>query len=236
MTSQFAMLTSSQDWLHESCLNLRDKPSSRESTPAREDPALTESHEHSAATNDGDDDTYSEASSSGLPPPLITGTDYDALVCGPCVARIPILRRWAGTEGIMMVSRDVSGAPWHIAEGSAPSPSANEAENVDVTDIGPVEAGTKRPLSPPALSAQPDAKKARLVLSEPSSSGGLSSTRTNACLAPAVNPIAERIFAALDAKEHDLSQSLGSGDIFLIGDWRTRWCRCDLVSSTSLLF
>ena len=236
MTSQFAMLTSSQDWLHESCLNLRDKPSSRESTPAREDPALTESHEHSAATNDGDDDTYSEASSSGLPPPLITGTDYDALVCGPCVARIPILRRWAGTEGIMMVSRDVSGAPWHIAEGSAPSASANEAENVDVTDDGLVEVGTKRPLLPLAPSAQPDAKKARLVLSEPFSSGELSSTRTNACLAPVANPVAEHIFAALDAKEQDPSQLLGSGDIFLTGDWRTRWCRCDSVSSPSLLF
>jgi E3 ubiquitin-protein ligase UBR7 len=42
------------------------------------------------------------------------------------------------------------------------------------------------------------------------------------CQAPAPNSSAQAIFA------QDGTRTLGEGDIFLSGDWRERWCLCDL--------
>jgi E3 ubiquitin-protein ligase UBR7 len=52
-------------------------------------------------------------------------------------------------------------------------------------------------------------------------SGTSVDTPQRACLAPAVHPSAQAIFAQSGV------QTLGAGDIFLSGDWRKRWCSCD---------
>ncbi|THH09817.1 hypothetical protein EW146_g8573 [Bondarzewia mesenterica] len=211
-----------EDWLHESCLNLRERLSSCGATPAPENPA-----ENSVPGAENNDDAQSEASSSGLPRPLITGTDYDALICSSCVLRIPILKRWAGTEGTMMVFREGPLAAWQVLKGSG----SNAGETISVTQ-GAVEVGIKRPLSPPTVSAEHDSKKQRLG---PESIVLSSSSVNRSCLAPPINFTAQRILAALETKDPDSSQSNGTGDIFLTGDWRSRWCRCELCLPQLLL-
>jgi len=56
--------------------------------------------------------------------------------------------------------------------------------------------------------------------------GGPSTKRSRtfgpSCQAPAPNSFAQTIFA------QDGARTLGEGDIFLSGDWRERWCLCDL--------
>ncbi|KAI0055286.1 hypothetical protein BV25DRAFT_1873175 [Artomyces pyxidatus] len=173
-----------EDWYHESCLNLRERPSSREPTP---EPAVA------------DDDARSDASSSGLPPPLITADDYDALICASCVSSIPILKKWAGTEGVLMVIREEPETSWHTIGGRSD-------ESVEVTTEGEVPSGSKRRLSSPI--DEPESKRPRMELGTSTS-----------CLAPTPNPVAQKILGA--------PGTLGKGDIFLTTDWRTRWCHCE---------
>ena len=192
---------------------------------------------------DQDGDAHSDVSSSGLPPPLITAEDYDALVCRKCVSQVPILQAWAGTPGVAMVVRE--GVSWKVigvlqecdlvvdvgpeAEGKI-SESA-EASDLDHTATQPPSGGA----SPPQLDDDAlQGKKRSLVNSCPSSDGpSLKRSRTSgtsldssqrACLAPAAHPFAQAVFAQSGA--HD-AQTLGAGDIFLSGDWRKRWCSCD---------
>ncbi|THH18346.1 hypothetical protein EUX98_g8977 [Antrodiella citrinella] len=70
-----------EDWYHESCLNLRERPCSREPTPVSA-PA--------AESAPVEDDAASEASSSGLPPPLIPGSSYESM-CLPSLEAHPYL-------------------------------------------------------------------------------------------------------------------------------------------------
>lgn len=104
-------------------MNLREQPSSREPTPA---PGATAANSASEAPVD---DGASDASSSGLPPPLISADDYDVLVCSACVRRIDALRRVAGTHDALMVVRSSrsEAEPWTII-GKDP---ANETAPVD---------------------------------------------------------------------------------------------------------
>ncbi|PCH37213.1 hypothetical protein WOLCODRAFT_146581 [Wolfiporia cocos MD-104 SS10] len=199
-----------EDWFHESCLNLRERPSSREPTP---DPA--------EGAEGGADDAASEASSSGLPPPLLSAADYDALVCVACVRSIPTLRRYAGTHGALMVVRGGPEESWRVI--------GREADTLDVEvqlDAPENESttGDKRALSPDSADA-PAAKKAR-VSPEP--------TPSRPCLAPLVNPLAQRILdGSASGPEAAVSQSdgepsiQGAGDVFLTDGWQERWCRCD---------
>jgi len=152
------------------------------------------------------DDAASEASSSGLPPPLISASDYESLVCGSCVSKIPTLQRWAGTPGILMVTRDDASGPWKRIGGN------NDDQPINV--VLEVDAGTKRPLSPSAET--PEAKRAR------ASDLGAGPSNTPRCLAPPPNPTAQKILA-----ERVSSGALGTGDIFLTEGFQTRWCRCD---------
>lgn len=195
-----------QDWFHESCLNLRERPLPRESSPDLPDP---DTHE----------DDCSDASSSGLPPPLISADDYDSFVCAACVSKVPTLRRYAGTKGVIMVVRDGERGSWRRLEEehSENSQEGFDDPPLDVADPQPVT--TKRPRSRSSQDDEPDAKRARVSASSP-------------CLAPTVSHVAQGI---LDNQVSTSENSAldGTGDIFLTEGFRQRWCRCERVSVTS---
>ncbi|KAH9896876.1 hypothetical protein C8Q73DRAFT_641835 [Cubamyces lactineus] len=208
-----------EDWFHESCLNLRERPSSREPTPAA-DPA--------------DDDGASDASSSGLPPPLICADDYDALVCSECVRKIDALRRIAGTPGALMAVRTCEDESWRVIGKDEPK----EVNTIDVVGAGDRSendtratpescvTGGKRERSPVG-GQEPEAKRARV-----SPEVGLLSE----CLAPKQDPRITKLLSRLDSgvlsnedANGDLQKPeryLGAGDVFLAEGWRDRWCRC----------
>lgn len=200
---------SPQDWFHESCCNLRERPSSRVGSPDPQPEQMAQAHEVT------DDDAVSEASSSGLPPPLISGFEYESFVCGSCVFESKLLKKWAGTPGITMVIRDGPKGSWKAVDGEP----GIVGELIDVDNsLGNSTAGIKRPHSPSNIDV-PEAKRAR----------GTSVTpvpRPSPCLAPRPNPIAEKIFANYKVPNES---SLGTGDIFLSEGFRDRWCRCASV-------
>ncbi|KAF8956579.1 hypothetical protein BDZ97DRAFT_1671410 [Flammula alnicola] len=199
-----------EDWFHESCCNLRERPSSRENSPV----LTTEDTSTAAQATENGDDAASEASSSGLPPPLISGDEYESFVCGACVSRNPTLKRWMGTAGAIIVVRDSPDDPWHRVNG----PSKAGEELIEINDItDEPTSGIKRPLSPSALDG-PEAKRAK-----GSSHAQLSSSAS--CLAPPQHPLAQTILSALDKPDPDTS--LGAGDIFFTLGFRERWCHCD---------
>lgn len=215
-----------------------------------------------------DDDAHSDASSSGLPPPLITASDYDALICSSCVRKIPILQRWAGTPGVLMVVRDDPSLPWKILNGDTSNSNASRAmTDAESQDVSVVDASTevstttteytlgdKRPLSPSSHDHNlitTDSKKPRTSppstadpTPTPTPSTSQSQSHSRRCLAPPVNPTAQKIYASLRSEAQapnltSISSSVstsdvatlpeGEGDIFLTDDWRTRWCRCESV-------
>ncbi|PPR07868.1 hypothetical protein CVT24_005605 [Panaeolus cyanescens] len=195
-----------EDWFHESCCNLRERPSSREGTPISPKKTILDQ------ITEEDDDAASETSSYGLPPPLISGEEYECFICGSCVSQSAVLRRWAGTCGTLMVIRDSPADPWRRLNG------------IDVDDQHPIEvndtqdtskAGMKRPLSPSAID-EPDAKRVK-----PSHEADMDFTT---CLAPPQHQAAQRVLSALDKK--GCAPFLGSGDLFLKSGFRERWCRC----------
>lgn len=159
----------------------------------------TEPQADSRPQNDDIDDGASDASSSDLPPPLIRASDYDSFVCASCVRKIPTLIRYAGTNGCLVVIRDDVSTPWRVIK-------STEDETADVD----VSVGSKRALSPSA--EEPEAKRTRTEASNPKSP----------CLAPPINPVAQRILIASDP-------GLGTGDVFLTEDFRGRLCRCASV-------
>lgn len=204
-----------QDWFHESCLNLRERPSSRESSPAE---ASTKQASEEVNGANEDDDAASEASSSGLPPPLIQGSEYESFVCGSCVSEIHTLKRYAGTPGVMMVVRDDLSSDWKVIGGTSPPRGDNLVEVSD--EAVAMNAGTKRPRSPSATADtnSPESKRAR-------ASPGPASSSATPCLAPSLNMIAIKIFTSRAVDD----VSLGAGDIFLTEEWRNRWCHCGSV-------
>lgn len=199
-----------QDWFHESCLNLRERPPPRESSPDLPDPDDATTHE----------DDRSDASS-GLPPPLVSADDYDSFVCAACVSKAPILRRYAGTKGVVMVVRDGERGSWRRLEGDSPGKSQESSDEplLDVADPQPVT--IKRPRSRSSSQGdEPEPKRTRTSASSP-------------CLAPAVNSIAQAIFENQPSGSEN-STFNGTGDIFLTEGFRKRWCRCERVSAASL--
>ncbi|KAI0300520.1 hypothetical protein B0F90DRAFT_1629706 [Multifurca ochricompacta] len=223
-----------EDWFHESCLNLRTRPSSRFPSPA----SFTE--ENSIAEVDQYDGSRSEVSSSGLPPPLITAEDYDALVCRSCVSQIPILQAWSGTPGVAMIVRESPDSSWkiigalqedeHAVEDSPEAtPARVEASNSEQTRLPTQSLSGDAPVSPSNTDAFQGQKRNLLT----SFADGPSAKRSRmsetplhlhemVCLAPAARPSVQAIFAQRGARV------LGEGDVFLSGDWRKRWCLCDL--------
>ncbi|GJE92444.1 zf-UBR domain-containing protein [Phanerochaete sordida] len=215
-----------EDWYHESCLNLRERPISRAPTPepSAEAPSQAEGQELDDA------DAHSEASSSGLPPALITASMYDVLVCGACVAKIDTLRRYAGTPGVLMVVRDTLGDKWKII-GHPEDQNAHVDIGAESKLVDGATAGDKRPLSPSVDETQ-QAKRPRTsspgAESKPSTE---SSAPAQPCLAPCPNPQAQEVLSAVkDGSSRESAVSLGAGDIFLTHGWRDRWCRCSSCS------
>ncbi|EJF63695.1 hypothetical protein DICSQDRAFT_167748 [Dichomitus squalens LYAD-421 SS1] len=213
-----------EDWFHESCLNLRERPSSREPTPS---PAAEADPEGLV------DDGASDASSSGLPPPLVRANEYDALVCSDCVRKVDALGKVAGTPGALMVVRSSEVEPWRVI-------GAIDKENAQVDIEGKdaqrdtsgqkgeePSAGAKRERDS-ATDAEPSAKRARLSPDVDSAP----------CLAPAQDPRVEALLVALDRGADELAvkedgdssegseRYLGAGDVFLTEGWRDRWCQC----------
>ncbi|KAF9561238.1 hypothetical protein CPC08DRAFT_664618 [Agrocybe pediades] len=198
-----------EDWFHESCCNLRERPPSREPSPAM----LPEADSAQQSTGvDTVDDGASDASSTGLPPPLISGDDYESFVCCDCVSRNPTLTRWAGTSGVMMIVRDNVSDPWRRLNGSVKA----TLEVIEIEDSQSASLlGVKRPPSPSVLEG-PEAKrlKGSSLTENPSDS---------LCLAPPQEPLAQKILSSLNI---DPESSLGTGDIFLTPGFMDRWCHC----------
>ena len=179
------------------------------------------------------DDAASEASSSGLPPPLIRASDYDALVCSACVRQIQALRKIAGTSGALMVVRSTSSPtdPWIVigkdeAKGTVPVDIDSKDGKVANGVLHEPAAGEKRERS---LSVTEDhqAKRARVSPETESASP---------CLAPSQDPRVRKLLDRLDSSalkvEDAKSESdryYGAGDVFLTEGWRERWCRCESV-------
>lgn len=185
---------------------MRERPPPRGSSP---EPAEPDAHDH--------DDARSDASSTGLPPPLISAEDYDAFVCFACVSKIDTLRRYAGTKGAIIVARDDANDTWRRLEGNSPSePDGHHDDSlVDIDDARPVSIA-KRPRSS-SPGEEREAKRPRTTTSSP-------------CLAPPVNTISEVIYTNLAPDLKVSRSSLGAGDVFLTEGWRQRWCRCSHVS------
>ncbi|EPQ51221.1 hypothetical protein GLOTRDRAFT_81366 [Gloeophyllum trabeum ATCC 11539] len=159
-----------EDWFHESCLNLRERPPSREPSPVQE--------------GEGDDDV-SESESDGLPLPLLSEEDYDTLVCGACVREIPTLRRWAGTRGAMMVVRDADAQPWKAIGREDDADGREGKVEVQESEERETQTGEKRPREGDC--------------DEGGSSKRLRASPSHACLAPPAHPTAQALFDSLDA-------------------------------------
>ncbi|KAH7323370.1 hypothetical protein B0J17DRAFT_582184 [Rhizoctonia solani] len=203
---------SCEDWFHESCLNLRERPEESESAPPVAPVAQNE-------TTDGDD-AESVISSTSLPPALLPGDSYETLICGECVGKIATLKRYAGTRGFRMVvpgeqegEFKVLGEDW-------------EEEEVDVVGEGDQVkgAGTKRRASGTRVEDEQANKRPRAEepttssdTNPPASTLTLPITSPNRCTAPPINSFAQTILA--DPTAH--------GDVFLSVGWRERWCRCE---------
>jgi E3 ubiquitin-protein ligase UBR7 len=124
------------------------------------------------AVPEGDaDDGASEASSSGLPPPLITADQYEALVCRSCVLKIPILRKYAGTSDALAVVRKSGEDPWTVI---------GKTSDADADVEIDVEAGAKRSR---AASEDGEPASKRMRLDEDNANDGASSS-VSPCLAP----------------------------------------------------
>ena len=209
-----------QDWYHESCLNLRERPTPQDlkhhphqhKQPGEHPPHVTtngELTEMEGATDDG----MSETSSSGSPPPLITADQYEALVCRNCVLTIPMLRRYAGTSDALVVVRRSSEDPWMVISG------ASDAEaNVKID----VEAGEKRSRATPE-DGEPASKRMRLHEDNETSSSG------SPCLAPKPSEEIQSLLRQVEKGDYELF----AGDLFLTDDFRDRWCKCSSVRPTN---
>ncbi|KAJ3720403.1 hypothetical protein EV361DRAFT_887810 [Lentinula raphanica] len=200
-----------EDWFHESCCNLRERPNPEDIPPENPDHDPT-----------GNEDADSEASND-LPPALIGPEDYDAFICGGCVLQAPILQRYAGTTGCLVVVRDSPTSPWKTL-----ADSHTDVQNLSEVSPEPEPANdlnrNKRAPSPTGIDSS-ITKKTRL---SPTSFSSTAINRT-ACVAPIPNETAQNIFADLKIMT-DPSFALGTGDIFLTGGFRNRWCRCSSCS------
>ncbi|VDB99561.1 unnamed protein product [Peniophora sp. CBMAI 1063] len=211
-----------EDWFHESCLNLRERPSSRPPTPKPQPEPPTNGNAPTTTTNGNNEVEDSE--DGDLPPGLITADDYDALICSSCVRSRPILRRYAGTPNTLMIIRDSAEAPWRVHGRPEPATSTEV-----LVDVGSTEslAGRKRALSSSENgNGEASTKRARTEDTNAAPVTAPKGTHSSAspCLAPSPSATAQHLLAQLDA--FPPNTSLGAGDIFLAGEWRARWCQC----------
>ena len=239
---------------HESCLNLRERIPPREpgaSSPPETQPDVLHSDEapaldtvvspiSGASTQDPpsepdrfwDYENDEDEHDPDVPPALVPASKYDALICGECVRVSPMIRKWAGQEGFMMVIRNRGAEKWRILDGIDGQATVEVAAS-DVSTTNGVTAGQKRPRQETDDDAliEPPTKKPHI---EPSSTNTATS-----CKIPTPNPVALTIFAELDRvastgtalPDGDPPAIESTGDVFLTQDWRERWCKCSSVSS-----
>lgn len=180
-----------------------------------EPPSHTTENEVPAVSEGDADDGASEASSSGLPPPLITAEQYEALICRSCVLKIPILRGYAGTPDALIVISKSCEDPWVVVGG---------ASDADVDVEIDVEAGVKR--SRADLEDEPASK--RMKLDEDDANDG-SSSSVSRCLAPKPREDIQSLLRRVEEGDYELF----AGDLFLTDDFRERWCKCPSVRPTN---
>lgn len=204
---------SCEDWFHESCLNLRERP--------RPDACPEPGPMPASESPDVQDDAGSDMTSNGLPPPLISAEDYDVFVCYECVTKIHTLRRYAGTKGVIMVVRNDASGSWRTVDDDVlPAASWNHTSDdlpLEVDGSG----STFRRHSSSAQTQGEEREAKRRKICDPSSS---------CCLAPPASSIAKAIFECNSQDSRMSSSPLGAGDVFLTEGWRERWCRCDQCS------
>jgi E3 ubiquitin-protein ligase UBR7 len=218
-----------QDWFHESCMNLRERPLPREPTDPAPEP--TSSTQENTSTPDGMQSTSTTSSGSSpevlssaaavaqelegeapdsdseddddLPPALIPGSAYESFMCGVCVARCPPIRRYVGTSGTMIVVRDTSAAAdaWpYVALGYQPEDGEQENDELDVEDSN--ESGEVKVGTKRARSPHSDAKHTDATKRmRASTPGAPSGSRNPTCLAPSPIPRVQELLDAVLAAD-----------------------------------
>lgn len=150
---------------------------------------------------------------------------YESLVCTACVHKIDVLKKWAGTPGVMMVVRDTPDEMWKVIGQLAES-----TDTVDISDDSvPTNPtiGHKRARSS-STSDDPQSKRPRG--SEDPSSALAGPGQSSPCLAPIPSHYAQRIFSSAQSPVAELgAPESGLGDIFLADGFRDRWCGCSDV-------
>jgi len=176
-------------------------------------PRTTTDGEPTGGEGDADDGA-SDASSSGLPPPLITADQYEALVCRCCVSKIPILWNYAGTTDALVVVRKSNEDPWTVV---------GVASDTDVeTDIEP---GAKRSRAA-SEDGVPASKRMRLDGENIENDGPPSSV--SPCLAPKSGEEIQSLMQRVEKEDYELF----AGDLFLTDGFRDRWCKCSSCSES----
>ncbi|EJT99469.1 hypothetical protein DACRYDRAFT_95882 [Dacryopinax primogenitus] len=196
-----------EDWYHESCLNLRERPPPRSEAPPR----------HSKADDDADSDT------SDLPPGLLSEDEYDSMICADCVRKSPVLQRWARTSGVKLVVRDKSEA-WRVAPSESPRDTVKE-ETIDVGSTEQTSAETdavedKGAVKPEqGLSGSSGTKRA--ADDELQEERPLKKPRS-LCHAPLQSALSRCVYSP----DNDNPALESAGDVFLMDGFRLRWCQC----------
>lgn len=229
-----------EDWYHESCLNLRTRPSERSLTG---DPPAGESEDREDIDSDVSND---------LPAPLLPSSTYESLICGTCVLGNETLRKWAGTAGIMMVATEEGGKPstlveeggidprWKVLNGENDSTQVVTSEKLDrkrERDNGELDVVGDEERIPKKPRTENDS-----VIIGSSEESLVSPTEGCApCFAPPINATAQHVLNRLldpasqgSATGETAFGLVGEGDIFLTEGWREKWCRCPKVGFLTL--
>jgi E3 ubiquitin-protein ligase UBR7 len=232
---------SCEDWFHESCLNLRERPPPEPETI----PEKAEEPAEGDASSDGEDDS--------LPLALLPESAYDSLICGSCVLRHPTLTRWAGTPGVRMVvwkpedDKGIGEGKWVIlgedATGIPVGSTSAEDSEVDVVSTPPNESDERTDAGKRRRPSSPDQDPRG---GNPPVKRHKTDDTAVECKAPPPNPIAQKLLGILrnslpsslsNASTTNSTQTIpspkvkdtGAGDIFLSEGWREWWCRCPNV-------
>ncbi|KAJ9098887.1 hypothetical protein QFC19_006226 [Naganishia cerealis] len=190
-----------EDWFHESCLNLQDP----------QNPIPNPDAVSTVSSNDANESS------------LLPSSAYAHLICSACILSRPLLRRYAGTAGWMML---------------VPSDRANDTtaewaqrwnvigrKEVVITESNDVAGsiGEKRKDPPVSLESH-DAKR----LKHDSSDIPTTTVASTKCAAPPQNPIAQHVITALlDTSADDSITPLDpKADVFLLEGAREAICNC----------
>ncbi|KAH8918137.1 hypothetical protein BT69DRAFT_1285954 [Atractiella rhizophila] len=188
--------------------------------------------------------------SSCLPP--LDPEAYDALICGACVERTPLLLRWAGAprSGVLLVNEGTEELYGEV-EGEPSTTATSLKRPADDEEVPEEEVVKKRRLSPTlssTISSITETDSSR-SLHFPSTAASDIDARSLAPTSPGTSvtfasssvAVGSIMSAETDAEERCIAPPMTDGgsvmyklvkekggnvDAFLQEDWRTRWCRC----------